>query len=1132
MDVWSLGMVILEQYLGRTVWAHLRDDLHALFRKTLSLIPDRDLVRKRASETPLDDAAAADQIGGTGDAPAYARILHEHHEDPMAVPPELRDFLADCLCADIQRRPSPRQLLLHPFFASIHAESRHQMLAPLGCPTASAHGLPLWVFAGGPGGPSASASVGCGGAASIPGMQPGRMQWASWQTYPVVQSLSLYVRQNGVEPGDADAGADHGETDATAVPRTERIVRMLQRLPLTHVYHIWTLAGGDVEAELRRRGRISTEPPIFHLPVAVRAFGHVVGARRDVSVLYDDTVTVLPLDKLVSRLADVDETAILGHVFGRLNDAGTDIASDTANALLDWSGGASASATNPAPGSTTSCASTVAPTDAAPRAGGPDATTMSLLPPTLPTTTTMAFYQQQQLSLTVRERDVEYQFRRLVLFQHLLACYPWMQAHIVAEARIDIPPAVRGAVWAAVLGIRGDYAMRYESVDRDAETPTDRQLEVDIPRCHQYHPLLLSPQGHEKLFRVLKSWLLLNPHLVYWQGLDSLCAPFLVLHFNDEAMALACLDAFIQRFLNGVFASDNAAVMQEQLLLFAHLLAFHDPLLAVHFEQLNFVPELYAIPWLLTFYTRAYAALAERALRGRRWARAGRLIDLRARAAADVFPLDKIFHLWDALLLGSPSLPLCIGIGILEQFREQLLVASFNDCITLFSDMPDVSIERVLKTAYLVDAEAPPSITQRAAVRPTTGAPAATPEAPRWWELPPPIEELKLHRAASIALSDLMRWRERAVIVDVRSEEECVAHCRAARGAPDGPCDAQISPRTLAGRLACGAEAAATGAGIAGCVSRSRLLGPRGRPQWPAGAPDRRSAGAATLCARLRATWRYGRGARRGRTVLHLWRQPGGHRRCADCRRRRPLERQRCRPRRRCCGAAAALRAVSVAGGAMRRTGRGGGRVVRCTGVLYGKQAARRRPSELLKDLLSLLRRLVLQHLQHVEAHRLAQRPALANHDRIARLNILEGRRNVRANVAVSLLEPVVLLNVVQIVTSHHQRALHPVLRHRAGQDASADAHVAGERALFVNVRALDRLPVSRATIRPRHMRPCSRRRAYLVRRLEAQADVTPVAWNLCPRRVLEQDALLIQEDGRLLLECALRLLRQRQRTI
>lgn len=64
------------------------------------------------------------------------------------------------------------------------------------------------------------------------------------------------------------------------------------------------------------------------------------------------------------------------------------------------------------------------------------------------------------------------------------------------------------------------------------------KIEVDIPRCHQYCWLLCGSAGHNGLRRILKAWLLSNPQYVYWQGLDSLTAPFLYLNFNDEGKTI------------------------------------------------------------------------------------------------------------------------------------------------------------------------------------------------------------------------------------------------------------------------------------------------------------------------------------------------------------------------------------------------------------------------------------------------------------------------------------------------------------------------------------------------------------------------------------------------------------------
>ncbi|XP_020294246.1 TBC domain-containing protein kinase-like protein [Pseudomyrmex gracilis] len=287
-----------------------------------------------------------------------------------------------------------------------------------------------------------------------------------------------------------------------------------------------------------------------------------------------------------------------------------------------------------------------------------------------------------QLPLIIRERDTEYQFYRLVLFDRLLQAYPLTQEAIIDEAHKDIPPPVRGAVWTTLLGITGDIQERYDRIDKETPTHTDRQIEVDIPRCHQYSELLSSGAGHERLQRLLKAWVRNNPHYVYWQGLDSLTAPFLYLNFNNEARAFACLSTFIPKYLHKFFLKDNSAVIQEYLGKFSQIIAFHDPQLANHLKSINFVPELFAIPWFLTMFSH-------------------------------VFPLHKILHLWDKLLLGDSSFPLLVGLAILKQLRDSLLMSGFNECILLFSDLPEIDIELCVKDSMTMYQNTPASITYR-----------------------------------------------------------------------------------------------------------------------------------------------------------------------------------------------------------------------------------------------------------------------------------------------------------------------------------------------------------------------------------------------------------------------------------
>uniref|UniRef100_A0A0R3RWD2 Protein kinase domain-containing protein n=1 Tax=Elaeophora elaphi TaxID=1147741 RepID=A0A0R3RWD2_9BILA len=270
------------------------------------------------------------------------------------------------------------------------------------------------------------------------------------------------------------------------------------------------------------------------------------------------------------------------------------------------------------------------------------------------------------LSLMVKEKDIEYQGRRMLILRRLLSSYPFKKSLLFCECCHDIPPLYRANLWSALLNIYWDVEKRFIAIDTFSPHASDRQLLVDIPRCHQYDDLMASPIAHRKLKRLLKAWLLLHENYVYWQGLDSLAAPFLVLNFTHLASAYSCLESFISLYLHDFFLRDNSCIVQEYLAVFFHLLAFMDAALYTHLSAMDFRPELFAIPWFLTCF-------------------------------AHILPLHKLFYVWDVLLLSDSSFPLFVGLAIMEQLRTGLITTHFNDAILLFSDLPDLNMERLVQ---------------------------------------------------------------------------------------------------------------------------------------------------------------------------------------------------------------------------------------------------------------------------------------------------------------------------------------------------------------------------------------------------------------------------------------------------
>nr|XP_044623370.1 TBC domain-containing protein kinase-like protein isoform X5 [Equus asinus] len=533
---------------------------------------------------------------------------------------------------------------------------------------------------------------------------------------------------------------------------------------IEEVYYLWCLAGGDLEKELVNKEIIRSKPPVCTLPNFLFEDGESFGQGRDRSSLLDDTTVTLSLCQLRNRLKDVGGEAF----YPLLEDDQSNLPHSNSNNEL------SAAATLP---------------------------------------------------LIIRERDTEYQLHRIVLFDRLLKAYPYKKNQIWKEARVDIPPLMRGLTWAALLGVEGAIHAKYDAIDKDTPIPTDRQIEVDIPRCHQYDELLSSPEGHAKFRRVLKAWVVSHPDLVYWQetcktnphrpdkeaclemwsgcpgptvrlgdeeaclemwsdcpgptGLDSLCAPFLYLNFNNEALAYACMSAFIPKYLYNFFLKDNSHVIQEYLAVFSQMIAFHDPELSNHLNEIGFIPDLYAIPWFLTMFTH-------------------------------VFPLHKIFHLWDTLLLGNSSFPFCIGVAILQQLRDRLLANGFNECILLFSDLPEIDIERCVRESINLFCWTPKSATYRQHAQPPrptsdgSGARSSTPYFSTECADPPktdlsresiPLNDLKSEVSPRISAEDLIDLCELTVtghfktptkktksskpkllVVDIRNTEEYPLH--------------------------------------------------------------------------------------------------------------------------------------------------------------------------------------------------------------------------------------------------------------------------------------------------------------------------------------------------------------------
>ncbi|KAK4514821.1 Rhomboid domain-containing protein [Mucor velutinosus] len=711
-DIWATGVILVEQYTRNSFWT--TSDVGLIFDTLMTL-------REWHQEDPSSDIWHHDGIESLDINKSILEFLQKQDiqdKEEFA----FQQFVTKCLDMSVEKRPGTTEALSSTFFE---------------------HGL-------------------------VP------VDTAAWVEGPILAS-------DVVEPETIDTQNSQSQEDVNGT---------LQGLPVSQMYNLWKLAGGDVELDLVKRGVFLSTPVIKRLPrVCMMPEGLEVGDKvTDTAQLYSDAIYVLGFKELYQRLEEgskkaasdrfewdtdyfilVDENDVnflldsedIDSSTGKdesdkQQDEPTTEADELAANINDLMFADDFLSSEPS-----SIQSNGMPTPTTPSSSRSRAMSMNSVmgrsrsASSLSMNSTTSIPNQSnvpKLPLFLREQDINYQYYRQTLFSELLRQYPASRKEILHHAKVDIPPLLRGKVWAAVLGVYGDVQHEYEQIEKCVDMGADRQIEVDVPRCHQYNQLLASSTGHEKLRRLLKAWVSANTKLVYWQGLDSLCAPFLTLNFNDEAIAFACLQKFIPKFLNNFFLSDNAPVLQEYLAVFRHLLSFHDPELSSHLDTIGFMPDLYAIPWFLTLFTH-------------------------------VFPLDKIYHLWDKLLVGPSSLPLFAGIAILRQIRDTLLSYEFNDCIVLFSDnFPKVDIEKCVQSALNMCKVTPPSVSSRVhgpdnsedKLEESNSNNTEEQQAKQWWDEPISIETKKAELAPRLSISDISKILPYALVLDIRPESEYV----------------------------------------------------------------------------------------------------------------------------------------------------------------------------------------------------------------------------------------------------------------------------------------------------------------------------------------------------------------------
>ena len=225
----------------------------------------------------------------------------------------------------------------------------------------------------------------------------------------------------------------------------EKKQEYLWRRDVSEVYYLWRLAGGDYLQTLKHNNRLQSKlMPIFKLPVLSQVEdGCEYGKLVNDEVSFDDTIVPLSLDKLNACLQSISLECYY-KLLSLPQQQQQQHADDKMSTLMRHEENLTASVNELA----------------------------------------------QRQPLNIREAYVEYQFHRMITFSRYLACYPFRREELFEQCKIDIPPFHRALTWPILLNVRVDIQTVYDKIDKESVTATDRQIDLDVPRCHQVRDLL------------------------------------------------------------------------------------------------------------------------------------------------------------------------------------------------------------------------------------------------------------------------------------------------------------------------------------------------------------------------------------------------------------------------------------------------------------------------------------------------------------------------------------------------------------------------------------------------------------------------------------------------------------------
>lgn len=169
--------------------------------------------------------------------------------------------------------------------------------------------------------------------------------------------------------------------------------------------------------------------------------------------------------------------------------------------------------------------------------------------------------------------------------------------------QVGLPSALRGEMWEVTSGSiynrfenQGEYERLLKQHEGSKTTATE-DIEKDLHRSLPEYAGFQTPEGIDRLRRVLYAFSFKNPELGYTQGLNILAAAFLI--YCSEEQAFFLLQTVTDRLLPGYYTQSMAGTILDRRV-FEHLVHRSLPMIHDHLVKTDMQLSVATLPWFLS----------------------------------------------------------------------------------------------------------------------------------------------------------------------------------------------------------------------------------------------------------------------------------------------------------------------------------------------------------------------------------------------------------------------------------------------------------------------------------------------------------------------------------------------------